>query len=73
MTQFKIESEIFFLKIFFQNNQRWGKLMFRNHQVMCIYTSLRTLFGKKYDPDELIPGLITRVEHSGLVRSCKVR
>ena len=29
-----------------------------------ISTSLRTLFGKKYDPAELIPGLNTRVEHS---------
>ena len=32
----------------------------------CAYTSLRTLFGKKYDPAELIPGLNTRVEHSAV-------
>ena len=28
---------------------------------------LKTLFGEKYDPAELIPGLITRVEHSAVV------
>ena len=43
----KLSLKSFLKNIFFQNNLRWGKLMFRNHQLMCIYINhLEHFLGK---------------------------